>query len=190
MSLVPVLCKAGLSDCRVSCIIRYCVKTILLSSAFFVVLITLLAGCKDTYQNFSPGTADPRIVGKWQLVERRFQKDSSFTVRVDTINSRRDTSFMTTKQYPLPSAQTLTFGPDGKLSAGGSEMTYYYPINYFRVDSTYDGLGVTLFISTNRANVPFRQGLRFRRDTLVLLPNCIRRDQCDSTTYLKFIRLR
>lgn len=183
----------------------------------FLLLQTLLA-CKDTDASFSPGAGDSRITGTWRLVERRFQKDSAFSVLTevngtrpdsvlvkgsnppeykdtviavrDTVFVRRDTSFYTTRRYPAAPPQTLTFGTDGQLSAEGTEMSYYYPIKYFRVDSTAgEGqspfLGVSLFISTNRANVAFRQGVAFRRDTLELLPRC-ETERC----YLRFVRVR
>ncbi|QJW92455.1 hypothetical protein HNV11_22340 [Spirosoma taeanense] len=155
-----------------------------------LVLAGFLVTCKDTAPVFSPGASDPRVTGTWQLVERRFLKDSLYTIRQDTTTITRDTSFFVTRRYAPASPQTLTFATDGKLSAYGTEMTYYYPINYFRVDSTFDGLGVDLFITTNRATVPFRQGVAFQGDTLVLLPKCYRRDQCDPEHYLKFIRVR
>ncbi|GAB3539583.1 hypothetical protein [Spirosoma fluminis] len=149
-----------------------------------------LAGCKDDQAEFSPGAGDPRITGTWQLLERRFIKDSTYTVRVDSLNTPRDTSFYALKRYTPINAQTLTFSADGKLAASGAEMTYYYPIRYFRVDSTsLDGLGVTLFINTNRANIPFRQNIAFRQDTLVILPRCAE-GQCDEGYYLKLLRVR
>lgn len=154
------------------------------TSVFVLVLIGIILGCKDTGLTFSPGAGDPRMVGTWRLVERRFPRDSSYSVKVDTITIRRDTSFYATKRYPATPTQTLIFGSDGSLNASGSEMTYYYPVKYFRVDSTYEGLGVNLFISTNRANVPFRQNLEFRRDTLLLLP------RCEQPCYLKLVRVK
>jgi hypothetical protein len=148
--------------------------SLLLIAAGFII------GCKDTNQSFSPGVGDPCIVGMWRLVERRFPKDSTYSVRRDTITTVRDTSYYVTKRYPVTPPQTLTFGSDGNLSASGSEMTYYYPIRYFRVDSTV----VTLYINTNHANVPFRQRVFFRNDTLQLSQSC------DQPCYLKFLRVR
>ncbi len=148
----------------------------------------MLTGCKDTGSTFSPGAVDTRIAGTWRLVERRFLRDSTYSVRIDTLNTTRDTSYYALRRYPTNPPQTLTFGPDGSLSANGPDMTYYYPIRYFHVDSTYEsGLGVNLFISTNRANIAFRQTIQFRQDTLVVLPRCLQRD-CDLGYYLKFLR--
>ena len=146
-----------------------------------------IVGCRDANQGFSPGAGDPRIVGSWRLYERRFPKDSTYSVRQDTTIIIRDTSYYVTKRYPATPPQTLTFGSDGNLSASGSEMTYYYPIRYFRVDSTFrDSLGVNLnlYITTNRANVPFQQQALFSQDTLVLS------QRCDQPCYLKFLRAR
>lgn len=154
-------------------------------------VIGLLIGCQDPDSAFSPGTGDPRITGTWQLVERRFLRDSTYSVRIDTLNTTRDTTYYALRRYPANPPQTLTFGADGSLSASGSEMTYYYPIRYFRVDSTADnGLSINLFISTNRANIAFQQTIEFRRDTLVVLPRCLLRDNCDLGYYLKFARVR
>lgn len=155
--------------------------------SLFLVTTGLLVGCKDANQGFLPGAGDPRIVGTWQLYERRFPKDSTYSVRQDTTVIIRDTSYYTTKRYPVTPPQTLTFGSDGNLSASGSEMTYYYPIRYFRVDSTLRdslGLALNLYITTNRANIPFRQQVEFSRDTLVL------RQRCEQPCYLKFLRAR
>ena len=153
-------------------------RLLLIVSGFFT-------GCQDPNQNFSPGAGDPRIVGTWRLYERRFPNDSTYSIRRDSTAIIRDTSYYVAKRYPVSPPQTLTFGSDGKLSASGSEMTYYYPIRYFRVDSTFqDSLGVSLFINTNRANVPFRQRVVFVRDTLVL------RQRCSEPCYLKFLRVR
>ena len=153
----------------------------------FLLLTGFPTSCKDSSPEFSTGTGDRRITGTWQLLERRFIKDSVYTVRIDTITTTRDTIFYATKRYPRTELQTITFGTDGKLSANGTEMTYYYPIRYFHVDSTFYGLGLNLYISTNRANVPFRQGLEFRKDTLVLLPQCFQ-DSCNQGYFLKFLR--
>ena len=146
----------------------------------FLVIAGFFVGCKDTNKEFSPGAGDPRVVGTWRLVERRFPKDSTYSVRRDSISTTRDTSYYVTNSYPVAPPQTLTFGSDGKLSASGSEMTYYYPIRYFRVDSTV----VTLYINTNHANVPFRQQVSFQNDTLKLSQSC------DKPCYLKFLRVR
>ncbi|MBD2703623.1 hypothetical protein IC229_23465 [Spirosoma sp. BT702] len=197
-------------------------KVFYLSLTLFIV--TLLASCKETAPVFSPGESDPRITGTWQLIERRFSKDSTYsfqtintitrspadtTVKViggsgttvkwdtvvtngvttytrrDTLYVRRDTSYYTTRRYPTSQPQTLTFDASGQLSASGPEMTYYNPIKYYRIDKTFpDSLSIDFFIYTNRANVPFRQGLAFRKDTLVLQP------QCEQRCYSKFIRVR
>ncbi len=161
------------------------------SSGFLLSLVLAIAGfvvgCKDANQAFSPGASDPRIVGNWRLYERRFPKDSTYSVRQDTTIIIRDTSYYVTKRYPATPLQTLTFGSDGNLSANGSEMTYYYPVRYFRVDSTFsDSLGVNLnlYITTNRANVPFQQKIKFSQDTLVLS------QRCEKPCYLKFLRAR
>jgi len=184
----------------------------------FVLLQTGLLACKEPAPTYPTGTGDARIIGTWQLAERRFPKDSSFSVltttpslrrdtstviingqpvkrdttitRIDTIFVRRDTSFYTTKRYSVAQPQTLTFNTDGSLEASGSEMTYYYPIRAFRVDSLEDvntgnaSLGVSLFLTTNRASVSFRQGVQFGRDTLTLNP------RCEQPCYLKLVRVR
>lgn len=150
-------------------------------------ITAFVVGCKDTNQAFSPGAGDTRIVGSWRLYERRFPKDSTYSVRQDTTIIIRDTSYYVTKRYPATPPQTITFGSDGNLSANGSEMTYYYPVRYFRIDTTFrDSLGVSLnlYITTNRANVPFRQQAKFSQDTLVLS------QRCDQPCYLKFLRAR
>lgn len=142
-----------------------------------------------------------RLAGTWQLYERRFPKDSSYTLRVkrdslaivrdtskiksDSLYIRRDTSFYTNKRYSAAPPQTLTFSADGSLSGSGTEMTYYAPIKNYLVDKTYpDSLSVNFYISTNRARVAFQQGLEFRQDTLVLLPHC------DQPCYSKLLRVR
>ncbi|WP_227687005.1 hypothetical protein [Spirosoma arboris] len=106
-------------------------------------------------------------------IQDYYQKDTiKITKSVDSIRT-----------YTANQPQTLTFNTDGKLSANGADMSYYYPIKYFRVDSTIqDGLGINLYITTNRATVPFRQGVAFRGDTLMLLPRC---ERC----YSKFVRV-
>lgn len=153
-------------------------------------MVGWLVNCKGTDSAFSPGPGDPRVTGTWQLVERRFLRDSTYSVRMDTLTTTRDTTYYALRRYPASPPQTLTFGADGSLSASGSEMTYYYPIRSFRVDSTADnGLGMDLFISTNRANIAFRQTLEFRQDTLVVLPRCSLRE-CDRGYYVKFVRAR
>lgn len=162
-------------------------------SRFLLILFLTVAGsssgCKDADQAFSPGAGDPRIVGTWRLTERRFPKDSTYSIRRDSTVIIRDTSYYVTRRYPVAPPQTLTFGSDGKLSANGSEMTYYYPIRYFRVDSTVRdtlGLSLNLYITTNRANVPFRQRVAFLQDTLALYQGCPGKEPC----YLKFLRVR
>ncbi|MBD2754742.1 hypothetical protein IC230_17690 [Spirosoma sp. BT704] len=168
---------------------------------FTTSLACLLVQCKSTNGEFSPGAGDSRITGTWQLLERRFSKDSTFTIRVkrdslaiaqdtsknklDSIYIRRDTSFYTTRRYSRTPPQILTFDVDGKLTGSGTEMTYYSPIKYYNVDKTYaDSLLINFFISTNRANVPFQQGVEFRKDTLVLKP------RCDQPCYSKLLRVR
>ncbi|MFD2572362.1 hypothetical protein ACFSUS_17110 [Spirosoma soli] len=155
----------------------------------FLSLIGLVINCKDSRPEFSPGAGDRRIVGTWQLVERRFIKDSSYSITVDTIKTTRDTSFYSLKRYSPAQPQTLSFGADGNLVAAGTEMTYYNSIRHFRVDSSFYGLSLSLYISTNGANVPFRQGVAFRQDTLVLLPQCYQ-DSCNQGYYLKLVRAR
>ncbi|GAB4036609.1 hypothetical protein [Spirosoma jeollabukense] len=175
-------------------------KVLYLSLALF--LASLLITCKEKNADFSPGTVDSRLTGSWQLYERRFSKDSIlysyvqqkdstrnkdsiYVVTIDTIRVSRDTSFYTTKRYPSAPPQTLTFGTDGTLSRNGTEMTYYAPIKYYRIDPTYpDNLFINFFISTNRANVPFLQGLEFKKDTLLLKPFC------EQYCYSKFLRVR
>ena len=196
------------------CFVKNCIVLI----AFAALQLGLLA-CKEAASTYPTGAGDARITGTWQLVERRFQKDSAFSVlstvsvslrdsvtsvtstgqiikrdttiyRTDTIFVRRDTSFYTTRRYPSTPPQTLTFGTDGLLSASGADMTYYYPIKAFRVDSLENidtglaTLGVSLFLTTNRATVSFRQGVSFGRDTLKLLP------RCEQECFLKFVRVR
>jgi hypothetical protein len=153
--------------------------------SLFLAIAWVASACKDANQNFSPGPGDPRIVGTWRLYERRFPKDSIYTVRRDTITSTRDTSYYVTKRYSAIPPQTLTFQSDGSLSASGTEMTYYYPIRHFRVDSTFqDSLGVNLYINTNQANVSLRQRIVFLNDTLVL------KQRCDQPCYLKLVQMR
>ncbi len=180
----------------------------------FVILLTAsLLACRDYSPAFTPGPDDPRLTGTWQLAERRFRKDSTFSVttiiertrrdtgtiikdgqaiRFDTvaiirepIRTPRDTSFDVLRRYPATPPQTLTFGADGRLAANGSEMTYFNPIRTFLLDKTFaDSLSINFFIATNGANVPSRMRLAFRRDTLVLLPGC------ETPCWLKFVRAR
>ena len=188
-------------------------KLVYLSVA--LLLAGILVRCQDNTAGFSPGVSDPRIIGTWRLVERLYQSDSAYYridsvfvkggYKVDSalINGVyiRDSVFVkdryvkdsirvtktidTTQRYSTFSPQTITFSSDGKLSASGSEMTYYAPIKYFRVDSTsQDSLGINLYITTNRATVPFRQGVAFRADTLLLLP------RCERYCYSLFVRTR
>ncbi len=186
-------------------------KTVYLSLA--LLLASLLIKCKDTNAGFSPGPGDSRITGTWQLVERHFSKDSAKSVltvnlstrhdsvlvtignqvvkkdtvitKKDTVFVRRDTSFFTTQRYPLNPLQTLTFNDDGKLVASGPEMTYYNPIKYFRVDTTYpDSLFIDFYITTNRATVPVRQRLSIQPGMMTLLPNCA------GGCYSKFVRVK
>lgn len=181
-----------------------------------LLLASLLICCKDTTSGFSPGTADERITGTWQLVERRFQKDSLQIIDKDTTVIVRDTSSVlisgvlvkrdtlittrqvtrttrnltidTTLRYTASSQQTLSFDTDGKLTARGSQMTYYNPIKYFRIDKTYpDSLFIDFFISTNGATVPFRQGLSIQQDMLMLKPNC---GDPEHPCYSKFVRVK
>ncbi|WP_420146985.1 hypothetical protein [Spirosoma sp.] len=168
-------------------------------------LTLLLAGfcfaCKDTNSGFSPGAGDSRITGTWRLYERRFSKDSTlysisitkdsvlrdsvYVTKIDTIRISRDTSFYTTRRYAGLPQQTLTFGADGRLERSGEEVTYYAPYKFYRVDKTYpDSLFVDLFIYTNGANIPVRQGLEFKQDTLILKPFCER------PCYSKLLRVR
>ena len=183
--------------------------------SFTLLLMSTLIHCKDTTAEFSSGPGDPRITGTWQLVKRLYPIDSAYyridsvfikgAYKIDSmlVNGRykKDSVFIkayyrrdslritksidVTRTYPAAPSQTITFETDGKLRANGSEMTYYAPIQYFRVDSTFqDGLGLNLFITTNRATVPFRQGLAFQGDTLLLLP------RCDRLCFSKFVRVR
>lgn len=188
-------------------------KTVYLSLA--LLLASLLIECKDTATSFSPGPGDSRITGTWQLVERYFLKDSvnsvltevlvsrrdsvlvtvggqvikkdSLITEKDTVFVKRDTSFYTTKQYPPTPTQTLTFGTDGQLTPGGSEMTYYAPIKYYRVDATYpDSLFINFFVNTNRTTIAFRQRMLVQQDMLMLLTNCNQTQPC----YSKFVRVK
>lgn len=131
----------------------------------------------------STGPADGRVAGTWRLVERRFLKDSVYTVKVDSITQTRDTSYLTSKRYPATPAQTVTFNSDGTLAANGSEMSYYFPMQSFRVDATYpDSLFMNFYITSNRATTFSRQPLRFRNDTLLLVPSV--------EAYSKFLKVR
>ena len=179
------------------------------SLAVSLLLVTLFVTCKENTAEFSPGAGDARITGTWQLVERKFPVNvdsmvtDSFLVQahyeIDSITKdsvykpdyykktvvKLTRSVDSTLRYPAAPPQTLTFGTDGKLSANGSEMSYYFPIHYFRVDSTIqDGLGVNLYINTNRATVPFRISLSFQGDNLLLLP------RCERSCYSKFVRVK
>jgi hypothetical protein len=179
-----------------------------------LLLITLLIECKEA-NDFSPGASDSRITGTWRLAERRFpiNKDSllidstlvqgQYVIDSTFVNGQyvKDSVFVkehyrkdslsitksidTTLYYSTSSSQTLTFDANGKLSANGNEMSYYFPIKYFRVDTTYpDSLFLSLYVTTNRANVFFQQGLKFKADTLLLLP------RCERLCYSKFVRLK
>ena len=183
--------------------------------SLILLLACLLIDCKDTTTSFSPGPGDSRVTGTWRLVERYYSKDSvksiltevlvsrrdcvlvtvggqlikkdSLITEKDTVFVKRDTSFYTTKYYATTPAQTLTFGTDGQLTPSGSEMTYYAPIKYYRVDATYpDSLFVNFFINTNRATIPFRQRLLVQQDMLMLLTNCNQTLPC----YSKFVRVK
>lgn len=180
-----------------------------------LLLTTLLIECKESDANFSPGASDPRITGTWRLVERLYpvivndtlidsvsvgdyyKIDSTFVNNQYVIDSvlvkahfEKDTIITTksvdrTGHYSDRLPQTLTFNTDGKLSAKGDTMSYYYPIKYFLVDKTYpDSLFLNLYITTNRANVYFQQGLKFNADTMLLQPRCERR------CYSKFVRVK
>lgn len=188
-------------------------KLVYLSIA--LLLAGILIRCQDKTAEFAPGASDPRIIGTWRLMERLYQSDSAYYridsvfvkggYKVDSaiVNGvyKKDSIFVkdryvkdsiritktidVTRKYPATSPQTITFSSDGKLSVNGSEMTYYAPIRYFRVDSTsQDSLGINLYITTNRATVPFRQGVAFRADTLLLLP------RCERYCYSMFLRTR
>ncbi|AQG81336.1 hypothetical protein AWR27_19635 [Spirosoma montaniterrae] len=170
-----------------------------------------LLACRDYTPAFTPGPDDPRLTGTWRLAERRFRKDSTFSVTdtnkiprrdtgtiirdgkairfdtvatiIETIRTPRDTSFDVLRRYPATPPQTLTFGADGRLTANGSEMTYFNPIRTFLLDRTFpDSLFINLYIATNGANVPSRMRLAFQRDTLTLLPGC------ETPCWLKFVR--
>ncbi|GAB3980664.1 hypothetical protein GCM10028806_48710 [Spirosoma terrae] len=195
-------------------------KRIALFLSICLGIIGLLTDCKDTSQEFSPGAGDQRLVGTWQLAERRFPADSvsedksynygfiivdkqQVKITLDSTVTRRYWPIDNTLYYQIEAGntlifdkkkellevvqgqQTLSFSADGKLTAEGNEMSYYNPIKYYRVDSTYqEGLGVNLYISTNRANQYFRQGIAFDGDMLVLKP------KCEGNCYLKFSRVR
>ncbi|UFH55461.1 hypothetical protein [Spirosoma sp. KNUC1025] len=177
-------------------------KKTLLYLSITLLLAGLFWACKDTNSGFSPGETDARITGTWRLYERHYPKDSIFFVysfikdsvlnkdsvyvpKIDTIRTSRDTSFYTTQRYTGAQAQTLTFDASGTLTGNGTEMTYYAPIKYYSIDKTYpDSLFIKFFINTNRANVPFQQGLEFRQDTLVLKP------LCSQPCYSKLLRVR
>lgn len=139
-------------------------KVLYLSLTLF--LTAILIHCKDTNANFSPGPADPRILGTWQLIERQYSaaKDSflvdsvlvpaqyvldstlkdgayvkdSIYVNAHFVKDSVKVSYYADSLVVLPDTakQTLSFGSDGKLIANGSQMTYYAPIKYFLIDST------------------------------------------------------
>jgi hypothetical protein len=141
-----------------------------------------LIGC-NPLPAVSTGPADTRVAGTWRLLERRFLKDSVYSVKIDTITQTRDTSFLTVRRYPAVPAQTITFNSDGTLTASGSEMSYYFPMQAFRVDATYpDSLFMNFYITSNRATTFSRQPLRFHSDTMLLVPS--------NEAYSRFLRVR
>lgn len=173
----------------------------LLSLVLTLWLAGLLPACTNRNADFLPGPTDARLTGTWQLYERRFSKDSSYTFRIkrdslsivqdtshiksDSIYIRRDTTFYTTRRYSSAQPQTLSFDTDGKLTYAGTEMTYYAPYPHYRIDKTYpDSLLIDLVINTNSASIAVRQGLEFRQDTLLLKP------RCDQPCYTKLLRAR
>ena len=166
-----------------------------------LLLTGLFPACTNRNAEFPPGPTDARLTGTWQLYERRFSKDSTYTIRIkrdslaivrdtsriksDSIYLRRDTTFYTTRRYSGAVPQTLSLDTDGKLTYAGTEMTYYAPYQHYRLDKAYpDSLLIDLIIYTNGANITVRQGLEFRRDTLVLKP------RCDQPCYSKLLRTR
>ena len=173
----------------------------LLSLLLLLLLAGLFPACTNKKADLPPGPTDARLTGTWQLYERRFSKDSTYTIRIkrdslaiaqdtsriksDSIYLRRDTTFYTTRRYPSAVPQTISLDTDGKLTHAGTEMTYYAPYQHYRLDKTYpDSLLIDLIIYTNGANIAVRQGLEFRQDTLVLKP------RCDQPCYSKLLRLR
>ena len=161
----------------------------LLACSWLLIVAGFVIGCSsDPTASFSTGPGDPRVVGTWRLAERGFFQDSVYSIRVDTVSYNRDTTFYVTRRYPTTNPQTLTFEPDGKLTAEGNEVSYYRPINKYRVDPDAlrpdsDTLRLNLFISTNGANVRFQQALRVRQDSMLIIPPC-------NSCYLKFVRAR
>ncbi|GAB3941834.1 hypothetical protein GCM10028805_05630 [Spirosoma harenae] len=180
-----------------------------------LLLTTLLIECKEATTDFSPGVGDSRITGTWRLVERLFPVDvrddlidsvfvpAHYKIDSTLVNGQyiKDTVFVkdgyvkdtiivvksidVLRKYSASIPQTLTFGADGKLGASGDTMSYYYPIKYYKVDTTYpDSLGINFYITTNRATVYFKQGLKFKGDTLLFLP------RCERNCYSKFVRAR
>ncbi len=147
-----------------------------------LLLLSSLTGC-NPLPAVSTGPADTRVAGTWRLIERQFRKDSLYSVKIDTITQTRDTSFLTVRRYPATPAQTITFNSDGTLTASGSEMSYYFPMQAFRVDTSYpDSLFMNFYITSNRATTFSRQPLRFRNDTMLLVPS--------NEAYSRFLRVR
>jgi len=160
-----------------SCVVKH-------QSTFLIFLLSLgmLLGCNSP-EAISTGPTDGRVAGTWRLVERRYLKDSLYTVKIDTIVQTRDTSYLTVRRYAATPAQTLTFASDGTLSASGSEMSYYFPMHSFRVDTSYpDSLFMNFYITSNRATTFSRQQLRFRNDTMLFVPS--------NEAYSKFLKVR
>lgn len=160
-----------------SCVVKH-------QSTFLIFLLSLgmLLSCNSP-ETISTGPADGRVAGTWRLVERRYLKDSLYTVKIDTIVQTRDTSYLTVRRYAATPAQTLTFASDGTLSASGSEMSYYFPMHSFRVDTSYpDSLFMNFYITSNRATTFSRQQLRFRNDTMLFVPS--------NEAYSKFLKVR
>lgn len=140
-----------------------------------------LLACQSEAVTLHTGPADTRLVGTWRLLERQAWRDSVYSFKRDSITVTRDTSFIQRRTYSPSPAQTLTFAPDGTLSANGAEMSYYFPLHAFRLDATYpDSLFLNLYITTNRATTFSQQRLLFQHDTLVLRP--------DADTFSKFLK--
>lgn len=155
------------------------------SGYVFILLGLWLAACSNVFDLPSPGAGDARLTGTWRLYEQSYLRDSTY--RTDSTFTR-DTTYRFVRRYNAVPPQTLTFGADGSVRASGTAMTYYFPVRYYRVDSSFlcnaYYSNVHFYILTNRSFSGPQQRLTIRGDTLLL------NAQCDSVTYLKLLRVR